>query len=605
VDIARRMKKTGALLLFDFEKAFDRLDRDFLFQTLNKMKCGDGFLIAIVRLHSDNESTVLVNGFPTNWFSVDSGVRQGCPIAPLLYAISTEPLRSMMEMDSSFSGLVIGDIRLTVQMYADDTNGFAGNVDDVKRIHKCFQIHEEATAAKLNISKCSSIIIGGMTEADLVPFKVLKGKEYEWLLGVPFGPKNTDEVAMQRIREKFTRKMEIWRDWPLSIFGRTLVANSSMLSHIWRASQFIPDIGEKSIWSIYHSEYWSYVQPGNFKGRFRYQIATNKRKEGGLGAIEPLLEIQALKAHWMVRMLANRGQSWADLMWMEFESIAKKYNIKNPMKAKSWKTSDLEVKSIMEDVIKCWIKCNIRIETDDNEELKWVAEDGSLKSLSLLRVKTLYKRLSKKGDELGKNKFWINITDNEWKARWEYFANQKHLGPLDKQLRFRIHQAKLWCGTNRGSKQAPNPKCPVCGELEMEVDHALTTKCGFTKAFFLQLQRKWKGWTGNLWSESKWNSDWIKESTSHRNQMDLVMTTAKRIIWHNYTNAIFTGSSIGLVGLASKCMGALRYKIKASTWMCNSTEDKNIDGWDLAGIWASFEDDHWTIIEDSFTLSIS
>ena len=63
-----------------------------------------------------------------------------------------------------------------------------------------------------------------------------------------------------------------------------------------------------------------------------------------------------------------------------------------------------------------------RIKVDDNKESKWVAEDGSLKSLSLLNVKDLYKRLSKKGEELGKNKYWNNITDKEWKARWEYFA---------------------------------------------------------------------------------------------------------------------------------------------------------------------------------------
>ena len=149
------------------------------------------------------------------------------------------------------------------------------------------------------------------------------------------------------------------------------------------------------------------------------------------------------------------------------------------------------------------------------------------------------------------------------------------------------------------------PKCPVCNESESEVDHALTTKCGFTKAFFMQLQHKWKEWTGRHWNDNNWNSDWIEESTPHRNQLDLMMTTAKRLPWHNYTNAIFTDTSIGLDGLSSKFMGALRYKVKACTWISNNTEDKHIDGWDLKGIWAQFENDQWTIIEDSFTLSTS
>jgi len=210
MDIAKKMKLDGALLLFDFEKAFDRLDRDFLFQTLATMRCGKDFLLAMECLHTDTHATVLVNGYPTNWFSVESGVRQGCPIAPLLYAISTEPLRSMVDLDSTFSGLVIDNIRLKIQLYADDTNGFAANANDVKRILELFQIHEEASGALLNLDKCNAIIIGGLQESDLGPIKVLKEEEHEWLLGVPFGPKPTEEIAMKRIEDKFNGKMRIW-----------------------------------------------------------------------------------------------------------------------------------------------------------------------------------------------------------------------------------------------------------------------------------------------------------------------------------------------------------------------------------------------------------
>jgi hypothetical protein len=253
----------------------------------------------------------LVNGYPTNWFDVESGVRQGCPIAPLLYAISTEPLRAFMEKDSCFTGLVIDNIRLTVQMYADDTNGFVKDKKDVERILENFKLHEDASAALLNKSKCSAIIIGGLNKEDLAPFRVLNDGDFEWLLGVPFGPGDTNKIAIDRITERFNRKLDIWKNWPLSIFGRTMVGNTSILAHLWRASQFIVDT--KDVWKRFRLAYWNYIQPGNFMGKIKYDVAVNKKMVGGIGAIEPKREIHALKAHWIARMLNNMmilGQSF-------------------------------------------------------------------------------------------------------------------------------------------------------------------------------------------------------------------------------------------------------------------------------------------------------
>ncbi len=210
-------------------------------------------------------------------------------------------------------------------------------------------------------------------------------------------------------------------------------------------------------------------------------MAANKRKAGGIGAIDPIREIQALKARWIVRMLRNKGDSWADLMWMEFQRIAKRKNVKKPLKSESW-PKNLDVHSIMKDAIRCWNKCNIQIEFS-NGEPKWIGSDGKQQPLASLTVKMLYNKLNKTPDTIGKNKFWFQVSDKGWMERWVYLATAKHLGPKDRQMRFKIQQAKLWCGSNRQSKEFPNPKCPICKTLEQEVDHAVTTNCKFTKQF--------------------------------------------------------------------------------------------------------------------------
>jgi len=619
LDIAKQRKMDGAMLLFDFEKAFDRLDRSYLYQILDRMRCGSNFITAIKRMHTGNHATVLVNGYPTNWFEVVSGVRQGCPIAPLLYAISTEPLRGMVEHDSTISGLVIDNIRLKIQMYADDTNGFASSATDVKRILELFRLHEEASGALLNLDKCSAIIIGGLKESDLGQIKPLKGDQFEWLLGVPFGPKNHDDKALKRVQEKFDDKLRIWQDWPLTIFGRATVGNTSVLSHIWRASQFIPDIPvwepgrvkPKSTWQPFHKAYWKYVQSGNFNGVFNYFVAAKKKREGGIGAIQPIVEIEALKAHWMVRMLDsnNKDDSWTRLMWLQFDNVAKKYRVKDPRNFSSWDRTVIKVGSLMEDIIRCWLLCKVEL-VDGENGIEWLASDGSQQKLNTLSVKILYNNLKShyqrknQTDGKAKNRNWAGITDEEWLEHWKFLADAKHLTPRDQQVRFRIQQSKLWAGINRAGYKCPPPKCPICGVQENKTNHPVSLECGLASAVFNALDQKWLEWTNTHINKLDWELDWVSKSTPHQDQLDLMLTTAKRILYYNYTQILHDSPEMDWMELMAKLFGSLRYRIKATIWICNRSRDKRMNGWDLQGNWAllDIESNKWEAVEDSFSL---
>ena len=120
------------------------------------------------------------------------------------------------------------------------------------------------------------------------------------------------------------------------------------------------------------------------------------------------------------------------------------------------------------------------------------------------------------------------------------------------------------------SKEFPNPTCPICGSLETAVDHAVTTSCTFAKSALRKVQLHWWIWTSNDLLDVDWNMDWIPKNTPYRDQLDMVMTTAKRIVWHNYTESVFKQSSIDLDGFVAKWMVAVKRKVKAFTWMCNN-----------------------------------
>ena len=80
VDGANETNLPVAILSLDQEKAFDRVDWNFLLATLSKMGFGPSFISWVRLLYTEIRSTVFVNGYFSDIFSPSRGVRQGCPL---------------------------------------------------------------------------------------------------------------------------------------------------------------------------------------------------------------------------------------------------------------------------------------------------------------------------------------------------------------------------------------------------------------------------------------------------------------------------------------------------------------------------------------------
>ena len=81
-----------AILSLDQEKAFDRVDWGFLRSTLVHMGFGPSFVGWVDLFYSSVQSAVKVSGYLTHFFGLSRGVRQGCPLSPLLYVLYAEVL---------------------------------------------------------------------------------------------------------------------------------------------------------------------------------------------------------------------------------------------------------------------------------------------------------------------------------------------------------------------------------------------------------------------------------------------------------------------------------------------------------------------------------
>ena len=111
-------KRETAILAIDFEKAFDRLNRAYLYAVMGRLGFPSAFVKTISSLHEGAVSKVALNGRHTGDIALQSGVKQGCPLLPYLFILYVEPL--MLQLQKHLEGVRIGEARLKVSGFIDD-----------------------------------------------------------------------------------------------------------------------------------------------------------------------------------------------------------------------------------------------------------------------------------------------------------------------------------------------------------------------------------------------------------------------------------------------------------------------------------------------------
>lgn len=121
IDLAEGSPSPSAVLPLNAEKAFDRVEWDYLWAVLWRFGFGTPFIDMICTLYSTPTACVLTGSVMSAQFPLTTGTKQDCPLSPLLFVILLEPLAQVVRQSMVISPIDIQGTKHHISLYADDT----------------------------------------------------------------------------------------------------------------------------------------------------------------------------------------------------------------------------------------------------------------------------------------------------------------------------------------------------------------------------------------------------------------------------------------------------------------------------------------------------
>src|SRR5678816_4156031 len=100
-----REKNKLYLGFMDLLQAYDRVNREALWQGLVIYGVGFRLLNGIKSMYEDSEACVRINGVKGDWFSINSRVRQGCVMSPWLFNLYMDGVMKELEVGVAGNGV--------------------------------------------------------------------------------------------------------------------------------------------------------------------------------------------------------------------------------------------------------------------------------------------------------------------------------------------------------------------------------------------------------------------------------------------------------------------------------------------------------------------
>ena len=343
IDYLKLKNKPGVLLALDFTKAFDCISKKFMIAALKRFGFGQEFVKWVSVLMTNTKSRIGYNGWISDVFDVNRGIRQGCPLSPLVFIIGLEMMAIKVRSTKDIKGINIENCMndnylqkvIKTLLYADDMTLFLQSKNDVRLVLDALDSFKKVSGLYINRKKSEAMWLGANKTNDMTGFGLIWVSEIK-VLGILF----SNNYSASEIDKNWTEKIKViksiilqWEKRNLSLLGKICVIKSylvSQLIHVMRVIS-LPEKVLTEINTILYRFLWK-KKTSNTKAfeKVKRQILINNYSKGGLNMIDMHILQQSFNCEWLVKLSKASAESkWCWIPRLYFLVFGKDLSILN------------------------------------------------------------------------------------------------------------------------------------------------------------------------------------------------------------------------------------------------------------------------------------
>ena len=314
----------AAVVSYDLYKAYDRVCLPFLYKVMEQMNFGQKFIDWIRMLHAGATTCFILN-FLTNPIDLLISVRQGDPLAMVLFILYMEPL--LMVIRKNIKGVSFLGERVHLPWlqgtdqeqrngefcantkdsdYVDDVNLCIDDEKDLEKVDEIFMKFENLSGAILNRDLKTKIMgVGDWTGKEDWVLPWIRTVPSIKIFGITFHPtyKQIQEDNWNQAMEGFNSCLMAWKTRSLdSIFQKVELLKTFALPKLWYKALLLPLPGKVA--SKLEDKMRNFIWRGKLEKPATMEMF-NPVESGGLGLTCVRTKADSLLLKQVLRMLGD------------------------------------------------------------------------------------------------------------------------------------------------------------------------------------------------------------------------------------------------------------------------------------------------------------
>ena len=312
----------GILLFLDFKKAFDCIDHQFLFHVLHKFNFKESFIGWVRTIYTNAVGSVVNNGWVSQKFEVQRGIRQGCPLSALLFILVAEIMALKIKQNNDIHGITVSFNEINKQkefkisQLADDTVLFVNSVESANVALKEVENFGKFAGPNLNIMKTNAVSIRPQNQYV---------NDLEWsedpvkYLGIYLTRNKvlSEELNWFTKLEKVRSTLKYWKTRNLTIYGKIVILKSLIISQFVYVSSILPY--PKKIIPQLNRLIYNFLWNSR-REKVKRSVLLNPIEKGGLSMVDIQAKFHSINLSWLTNFVnCSSDAPWKFLFqyWIE------------------------------------------------------------------------------------------------------------------------------------------------------------------------------------------------------------------------------------------------------------------------------------------------